>query len=610
MPRKTLINLSLLLMLLWLPATSAVAQDINIRATVNQNQVAVDQRFEYTIEVSGASTSLPDPDFPVLNDFAILSGPNTSSSIQYINGNMSASKSYTFYLMPKQVGTFTIGPASIDDDGKQISSNSVKITVSKGQPKGKSRQSGNVQNKNDKDLIGENILLKTVVDKRSVYQNEQVLVSYKLYFRVNVRSFDFTKIPSNPGFWTEEFESPRQPKISNEIINGVNYQVATLREVALFPTQSGELTIEPLVISVEAVVKRQRRGRSLFDNFFDDPFGRTISKTLNTKPIKIKVKPLPANGKPALFSGAVGSFKMNVSADKQSVRANEAVSVKVKVSGSGNVKVVGIPKLNTPPDIEAYEPKENSQINRANRTISGVKTVEYILVPRREGEYTIKPIEFSYFDPRSKSYKKLRSKKIHISVAPGTSTISGVAGAANLSKQEVELLGQDIRYIKENAEFFLSDKPVYYRWWYVLSYLVPLLALVGVWRLRLRREQLLSDESLARRRKAGKIAAKHLSRSKKLMNENSQIEFYKTLSKALQGFVIDRLNLQLTDFNSASAKEALLKSGVSEDDVNLYIDCLEQSDFRQFSGSSHDERDMKELFEKARQSLTRLEKYI
>ncbi len=280
--------------------SSIYAEEVTILATVDRNQVAINDRFVYTVQVSGKSTNLPQPSFPSMEGFSVLSGPNTSTNIQFVNGAMSSSHSYAFYLLPQKEGDFTIEPATLEKDGEIYSSNTISIKVVKATSKPK-QDKPQVNSKNDQDLLGESLYLKTFVSKKSAFQNEQILVEYKLYFKVDVRSYNIEKIPPNSGFWMEEFKIASQPQVSREIINGITYQVATLRKIALFPTRSGELIIEPMVISVDALVKRNKRSRSLFDNFFDDPFGRTVKKSLTSKPVNITVKPHPSSGSSIRF---------------------------------------------------------------------------------------------------------------------------------------------------------------------------------------------------------------------------------------------------------------------------------------------------------------------
>jgi hypothetical protein len=588
------------------------AQDVQITATVSSNRVVIGSTFEYKVEVNGKSNNLPDPVFPAFNSFTILSGPNTSTSIQIVNGRMSSAKGYSFYLQALQEGQFTMPAATIETGGKIISTTEITITVGKSQSQPGTTPSAPAPpvSRRDTEISGEDLYLKAEVDKKNVYQGEQVTVIYKLYFRVNVRSYNFEKIPANAGFWTEEYALPTQPQINSEVVNGVSYQVAVLRKVALFPTQNGELAIDPLVISIDALVKRQSRSRSLFDSFFDDPFGTTARVSVSSKPVTIHVKSLPEANKPGGFKNEVGRYTLAANVDKNELKVNEAVSFKVNISGTGNLKLLKSPAITLPPDLEVYEPKETTVIKRDAGPISGTKSVEYIIVPRLAGEYLLKSLTLSYFDPAAAQYKTITSAPVKITVLPGAAGTGPMISGGNLTRQEVALLGEDIRFIKESAEFFSSGRTVYTRWWYLILYLLPISGLILVSFYARQRERLRSDVRLARRRKAGKIAAKHLTAARRVLKPESQHEFYKKISQALQGFVSDRLNLQMTDFNASTVEKNLRQVGVGEEEINEYQDCLNESDFRQFSGTKVNLEEMKDFYEKVRKSLTRLEKYI
>jgi hypothetical protein len=607
-----MIRIRLILLLCCLVANAAIGQEVQISATVSNNRVGLNETFEYKVEISGQGKNLPEPDFPDLNSFVVLSGPNTSTSIQIINGRMSSSKGYSFYLQAKQEGQFTISPATITIDGKVNTSNEVKVTVVKDQSQPGAAQPLPEQPRSTRDteIAGENLYLKAEVDKRNVYQNEQITVIYKLYFRVNVRSYNYEKIPANAGFWMEEYTLPSQPPINNEVVNGVAYQVATLRKIALFPTQSGELTIEPLVISVDALVKRQTRTRSFFDSFFEDPFGTTVRKSLTSKSVTIRVKSLPESNRPAGFTNDVGRYNLSATLDKKELTVNEAASVKMTISGEGNLKLLKPPALVLPPDVEVYEPKETTTIKRDAGAISGTKSIEYIIVPRLAGEYQIKPVSLSYFDPKVGKYNTISSVPLKLKVLPGVTGTGVMASGSSLSRQEVTLLGEDIRFIKETAKFFSAGSTIYNKWWYLSGYLLPLVGFVLTILYVRQRDKLRSDLQLARRRKAGKIAARHLAAARKVLKTGSPNEFYKRVSQALQGFVSDRLNLQMTDFNVPAVQKNMEQVGVGPDEIKEYQECLTESDFRQFAGTKVTLQQMTDFYERVKRILTRLEKYI
>jgi hypothetical protein len=584
------------------------AQDVQIVATVSKNRVSQDERFEYRVEVKGASVSLPNPEIPPLKGMLILSGPNSSTSVQIINGKMSQSKSYSYILQAQQPGKVTIAPATVEVNGQSVASNKIDIEVTKAGEK--PTQQNQPTSRKDQEISGGELYLQAQVDKKNVYQNEQIVVTYVLYYRsASVRSYNLEKMPANPGFWTEDFDTPSQPAVETEIINGVSYSKAALKKVALFPTQSGELTIEPMIITLD--VLQRKRVRNLFDSFFDDPFGRTVKKTISSKPVNINVKALPARNKPSDFSGAVGRYTLSVKSDKKRPETNEAVSITVSLTGKGNIKLMKVPAIKLPPDMEVYDPKERTRINRNQADIQGDKTVEYIVVPRLAGDYTINPVAFSYFDPSDKKYKTLRSDPIALQVKQGEAGATGlVASGANYTRQEVELLGEDIRFIKEVISFYTIGEKLYFNWRYLILYLFPLIGLIVVYAYQMQKEKMIGNVVLAKQKKAGRIAAKHLSEAKKALKLENPGIFYRTLTQALEGFVSDKLNIQMTDFNAATVQRNLSKMQVKEEDITQYQECLDECDYRQFAGEKSNPDEMLAFFEKAKQILTKLEKYI
>ena len=601
----------ILLLTYGLPLTIK-GQDLQIRSYVSKNKVGLDENFTYSIEVSGKTTSLPDPQAPDFADFYVLSGPNTSTSIQFVNGRMSATKVHTYYLQPKKKGQLKIPPALLNFKGKVLKSNAITITVvdqDQTSPRAKAPQKKAPKRRTDQDLIGQSIYLKTEVSKRKAFVGEQIIVAYKLYFRVNVSGYDFQKLPSNPGFWTEEFEMPGQPTISTEIVNGLNYNVATIRKIAIFPTQSGELTLEPISVLVEARV--QRRSRSIFDSFFDDPFGRVIQKTISSKPIKITALDLPQEGRPADFSGAVGKFNFDVKIDKNQVKTNDAVSLKINISGQGNIKMVNIPDVIVPPDIEKYDPKIKTQLDNVGAVIRGKKTAEVILIPRVPGDFLIKPLTFSYFDPQLKKYVTLKSKAIPLHVT-GTQSVAlnQPIGGSSLDQRYVDLIGKDIRFIKEFSEFRPIGYKIYrtFKFWGMLGFgflFLIVFVLVNDYQARIS-----GDERLLRSRKAGRMASKQLSRAHDLLKTGDYDQFYKAVSNALQGFVCDKLNIDLSDFSTPNVRKHLAERKIEPKVVEEYISVLEEADFRQFANIPDSEEERRKFYERAKKVLTSLEKWI
>ncbi len=604
-------KIKVIIFLISFSATLLQAANINIRAYVNKNKVAINENFSYSIEISGKSTSLPSPIPPDFTNFYVLSGPNTSTNIQWVNGRMSSSKVYSYYLQPKKKGQLIIGPAKVQYKGTVFKSNAVTINVFNQPARAPTAPGKSVapRQTKSKDIIGQSIYLRTIVSKRKAYVGEQVLVEYKLYFRVNVRGYDFQKLPSFPGFWTEDFQMPSQPAIENEIVNGLNYNVATIRKIAVFPAQSGELKLEPISVVVEAQVRR--RSSSIFDNFFSDPFGNIVQKTISSKPITIQAINLPEEGRPADFSGAVGHYKLDVSVDKKNVKTNEAIALRVKISGEGNIKMVNLPNVAVPPDIEKYDPKIATHVDNLGNSIRGTKKAEYILIPRIPGDFEIKPLSFSFFNPRTKQYVSLKSQPItlHVTGQPMANAAAQGEGA-NFDQRYVQLIGHDIRFIKEFTRFRkIGYRPYYsFTFWGLLG-LGPILFILFVL-FNDYQARLSSDERLVRSRKAGKIAAKQLAKAYEALKSSRQEQFFKAVSAALQGFVQDKLNLELTDFSTPNVRKHLTERKIDQEVIEEYITVLEEADFRQFANIPATSQDLQAFYERAKKVLTSLEKWI
>ena len=375
MKQSMLIVVTLLLM-----TGDGVAQDATFTASVDKNPVGMGDQFTLSLVLTsagmGAGKNLQLPD---LGRFRVMSGPNQSQSMQFINGAVSSSLTYSYVLQPKEIGKFTIGGASIEVGGKVYTTTPFVLEVVKGAPK--PRQEQNVQ-VDAKSQIGDNLFIRAVVDKSHVIQGEQINLSFKLYTRISVANYGIERNPSMTGFWTEDIEIPKNIALSTETINGKQYRVGIIRRIALFPTQSGTLEISPM--EVQTTVHVQSRSLDPFDSFFRDPFGQTFAYKTRSEPVKIKVDPLPP-GAPVGFKGAIGRFTMRTTVDKTDAKTNEPLSLKVSISGTGNIKVLESPEVDLPRDFEQYSPKVSDNINRQEDRISGTKTFEYLLIPGIRG---------------------------------------------------------------------------------------------------------------------------------------------------------------------------------------------------------------------------------
>ncbi|UCF64233.1 MAG: protein BatD, partial [bacterium] len=366
-----------LLILGMLFISSLQAQEIQISASVDRNPVAENEQFVYQVEISGASQNLPDVQLPDFSDFHVVGGPSTSSSVQIINFKISASRTHSVVLVPRKTGAFEIGPARTSYKDKDYASNTISLTVQ--QSTGSPSPSGSEPQTGAGDVdISQLVFLKVIPSKTTAYVNEEMTLQYKIYFRVNISNNEMAKFPEALGCWVEEYPVPRRPSVYSETIQGVRYNVAEIRKVAVFPSRSGKITISPMEMIVDAVIprKQQRRSRSLFDDFFSDPFSQVVKKKISSGSLELNVLPLPDQGKPANFGGLVGDFTIQTSMDKKAVLTNEAISYKIKIAGSGLLKYLNTLPLEFSPDFEVFEPKVNESVNKQGSQLSSSKEFE------------------------------------------------------------------------------------------------------------------------------------------------------------------------------------------------------------------------------------------
>jgi hypothetical protein len=600
-------------MLVILLATgTALAQNVTFQATVDKNPVGVNDQFTLNLSLSssgaggGKNMQLPD-----LSKFRIMSGPNQSSSMQFINGAVSSSVTYSYVLEPKDIGTFTIGSFAIEVGGKTYHTNPISLEVVKGSPKPK-QQTATADDVSGQ--IGDNLFLRAVVSKAHVIQGEQVNLAFKLYSRVQLLDVREDKASNLIGFWGEEIERPKDAPPAVESVNGKQYRVFTIKQMALFPTQSGLLEISPMVLKANVQVQT-RRSQDPFDSFFSNPFGRSTVVDVKSDAVKIKVDPLPS-GAPADFKGAVGKFAMSTAVDKKTTRTNEAVTLKVTISGTGNIKLLESPAVDLPTDFEQYSPKVSDNISRPQGSISGSKTFEYLLIPRYPGLKVIKPVTFSYFDLGTHDYVRLRSPQIELNVEQGAASPAPLVAGG--SQEDVRLLSQDIRFIKVGQTAFLRPgEHLYSSAGFILLLLLPLAALAGVFVYSRQRQAVLQDQVGYRNRKAMKVAQKGLKQAAYLLKESAgspnakqRLRFYAEISRALWKYLGDKLNIPQSEFSVEGAVAELSRRGVETDLQQSLRMVLESCDMARFAPTSLGQATMEKTYEEARRIIVELERTL
>ncbi|RLD14486.1 hypothetical protein DRI50_05310 [candidate division KSB1 bacterium] len=590
-------------------ASAALAQPLSVTTTVNQTSIAVNQQLVFTVELTGeGAQKVGQPELPDMGGYLTFLGSGGSSqNITVVNGKMSVSKSFTFYYLAAKPGSMTIPPVTVVYKNKTAASQPISLTITASAAPSPSTQG---KSNNAQASSGNKLYLRTIVNKKSVYPNEAVIVTYRIYAAVTISGYSIAKLTETTGFWVEDVEMPQQPQTSEQVLNGQRYVTADIKKMTVFPTSLGKRRIGPLSLQCE-VKQQSRRSRDPFGSFFDDSFfGRTVRQTIASPIVEINVKPFPQENKPASFNGAVGQFKLNASIDKTDVNTDEAVTLKVTLSGVGNIQLLPKPKVHIPADFEQYEPTVSQKIDRTNGVISGAKTFEYVLVPRFPGEQRIKPVTFSYFDAKAGSYKTLQTKEIVINVAKGKGQIVR-GGGSGLSKEEVKYVGQDIRFIKVQSEDY---QPIGYRLYksfvFYLLLIAPLVILGVALVYQKHLQKLSGNVAYARSRKANAVAMKRLSKAKQLLNEDSQKEFFAEVSNALAGFAADKLNKAKAGLISNELENEFKKRRLDQELTKEYFDLIRFCDLQRFAPSSVKKEEMQDSYQAAKKVIINLEKAL
>lgn len=609
--------------ILLLATMQVMAQSVSLRAQA-PSMVEVGEKFRVQYSVNTQNVSKFD--YPAFTGLQVLYGPSTSSSssIQIINGQMSQSSSYTytFTVMAEKEGTVTIPPASIVVDGKTVKSNSLKIQVVKGngnsngsqgqgaysqrQQRSQQRQYQDREEPRQQNasISSSDLFMTATASRTNVYEQEAILITYKVYTLVNLTQLD-GKLPTLDGFQIQDVPLPHNKEFTIEQYNGRNYHSVIWTQYVVFPQRSGDLKIPSL--TYEGVVVMQNRAIDPIEAFFNGTGGMIeVKKKITTPALTIHVNPLPA--KPDNFSSAVGQFSISSSISSKDVAANDAITLKVKVTGTGNMKLIETPEVKFPKDFETYDAKVNDNFSVARNGLNGTKEFEYLAVPRHPGKYTIPSVEFVYFDASSKTYKTLKTEPYEINVRKGTGSGSQVSSYTN--QQDIQELAQDIRYIKK-GDFSLrtDDNSLYTSWKYWLAYLLAFIAFVAIVLLGRKRIKDNANVAMARGKKANKVALKRMKVAANLLQQKDQEQFYDEVMRALYGYVADKLNIPLANLNKDNINAQLGEKQVPQELTDQFIKALGDCEFARYAPGDANEN-MENVYDSAINAITRMEETI
>ena len=559
--------------------------------------VAVNEQFNVTFIIEGEK-SPSDFHWSEGDDFQLVWGPQkgSSSSIQIINGKRSSSHqtTFTYILIPKSTGTFQLPVATAMLSGDKIASSSVSIQVvsdgasasqSSGQGGNGAKSSGGGQTSSTGDISSGDLFLRLSLSRSEVVIGEPITATLKIYQRVNVVGFENAKLPTFNGFWSQETFAPTNIEFKRESLDDKIYNTALLRTYVLIPQQSGTITIEPAeLVCLVNVRAAQSASSSLFDRFFQDEY-QTIRKRVTTPAVKVKVNPLPA-GQPASFGGGVGNFGISARLTTDNLKTHDAASLIITVSGRGNVALLEEPKVNFPPDFEVYDTKTTENTDKSNGGTSGSKSFEYPFIPRSHGDFTIDPVEYSYYDVNAGKYVTLRTEPLHVKVAKGKGGDSAPVTTVNsgVERKDVKSLADDIRFIftgKPNlsgsGSFFVGS--VFF--WVLLALMI--LGATSVYLAFRKVAAMRADVAGTKNRRATKMAQKRLKLAGEYLDKNLYTAFYEELHKALIGFVSDKLNMDMSEISKDNIVSALTEGGVSEEQTKAFTDLLDACEFARYS---------------------------
>ena len=569
-------------------------------------------RLSYTVNTHNAKN------FRVGNiaDFDILSGPNQSSSMRSsnINGVRSTVKTLTFtcILRPKREGTFTIPAATITAEGEQMTSKEVTVKVLPPDQRGSQSQQSGAQGRgattSQTGQIGnDDLFIVATVNKKKVYEQEAILLTYKIYTTVNLTNVS-GKMPDLKGFHTQEVEMPKgNREFELEHYNGRNYRTIVWSRYVLFPQQSGELEIPS--ITFEGTVAQRVQNYDPFEAFFNGGSSYVnVQKEIRTPKLTIDVSPLPS-GKPASYYGGVGSFNISSTISTTELKENEAMTLKLVISGTGNMKLIKTPEVKFPADFEVYDPKVDNKFTLKTGGLSGNKVIEYLAIPRHGGTYTIPPVEFSYFDVKSGAYKTLATPEYTLNVAKGSGS-SGSAPVGYVSKEELRLLGQDIRYIRlDEAEYHEKGQYLYGTTGYWLWYIIPFAAFVLV--VIVYRKQAVENANMAKQKtkKAGKVATRRLKVAKQKMQQKDKAGFYDEVLKALWGYLSDKLSMPVSELSKENIAAKLAECQVPDELIGECASLIGDCEFARYAPTLSGYADEK-VYDKAATLMNRLENAI
>ena len=573
--------------------------------------VVLEKPFQLVYSINAAGKDLRVPE---INNFDVLAGPfeSHSSSYQIVNGRStsSVSMSFTYTLQARKTGTFTISSASIIVDNKKFTSNGLAIKVLPADATVPSKSQGGrsgYENTNKRASISnDNIFMRTQVSKTNVFEQEAIVVTYKLYTLVDVVGCNPKKIIDFNGFMKQDVILPPTKQLSLENYHGRNYSTVELYKVILYPQHAGVIQIDKW--NFEALIRVQNKAavRSIFDDFFDSY--TNVSKNITAPAVNITVRALPP-GKPSTFTGTVGHFSLNSTITSPKVKANEAVTLKINIVGNGNMKLIKNPIIKFPNGFEIYDPKVSNNFKTNSSGVSGSKSIEYLFIPRHSGDYEVPSAEFTYFDIQEKRYKTLRTPVYKLEVLKGEGGENNSMAGNYTDKEDVKQLSKDIRYIKTDPfELTKEEVPLFGSFISWILYLIPLFLSVLMFSFFRKKAKENSDIVLLKNRKANKLALKRLKLAQKFLKEGNKEPFYEEVLKASWTYLSYKLSIPVSTLTKEKVESDLTIHNVDQKIIQQFLDILNTCVFARYAPNSG-QQEMGNLYTETLQAISDLEEY-
>lgn len=585
-------NFRLFILSFLLILSSVGVAQVKFEAKASKQKLGVNERLRVDFEMNQDGDNFKAPTF---SGFTVVGGPNQAVSNSWINGKRTYSKTYSYFLEPTGRGRFTIGQAEITVDGNIYKTSPIQVEVTAAVDK---PTDGN----NTDFVASENLHLVAEISNSNPYLNEAITVVYKLYVspRISVSNWREIDNPVYRDFWSQNIDI-RQLKIETGEFQGEPYRFVVLRKTILYPQKTGELEIEPLTLSVSVDVPSDRR------DIFGGRLYTTVDKTVAAGKRTINAKPLPDAGKPGNFSGAVGKFDFKVIPGNTKLAATESMTVKVQVTGNGNLKLFDLPELEVPASLERYEPERTENVRTDLNGTQGSVTDTYTIVPTRQGEYIIPPLSFSWFDISSKTYKTINSGEIKLDVDRAPAGSASIPGGGFVSKQPVTVAGDQFRYIKLKTSLHPVDSGSFLgsvTFWSLMA--LPFVLLLGIILLGKKREAMALDVRGNRVKKANRLTRKYLSEARKNLGDHEK--FYIALERALHNYLKAKLHIQTSDMSKDRIKALLEEKGAEREPSDEFISLLGSCEFARYTPSS--KLTMEQDYEKAARVISSLDKQI